>query len=772
MNDFNAASAYVAALTGNPDTIIDWRVIHDQNKDMQGRNIRGSLRECWQQLCDYNSQGWGVFCCINEMDGQGRKSENVKHIRTHVVDLDNVFTSHASYQQALNTYPLPSFSVQTSDNKYHIYWIVEPYVGNDFYTLHQRKIAQLYSGDETIIDAARVLRVPGFYHCKNEPRMVTFSALAGLGSNITYQIIEQSLAHVNIFHANSTRYPLGDESMSAPGMDWIRFAFSKVDPNDLDRREWLKFSAAIKQAAWLYYDENTLCQEWLNWCSNYSENDDGENLKLWNSVKDTEVGWPYVAKMKEIHAYIAFGFKEIAPPISQQENKQLTTQEQTAPTIAEEVTIPDEILDVEQCQNWFKDCYFIERIGEIFSRSGRFMNSTKFNGRYGGKNFIITSTGKITDEAWKAALRSTLWTVPKVDHVRFLPDHKTFEIITDALGRKGLNTYIPAIVSAKQGDMTLWFEWLDKILPDRNDQKILTDYLAHAAKYPGYKIPWAPMVQSTEGIGKTIFREVMAQALGDMYVYSPKAPELVKSGSTFNGWMRGKLLIVVDEIKIDERRELIEILKPMITDSKVEIQSKGVDQEMEDNPANWLFFSNYKDAIPISQNGRRYCIFYSGLQNRNDLLNVGMDDVYFNKLWGWLRDGGGSQAVAYWLLNHPIKCGELPVRSPQTSSFDEALKISRSPMETVIADCVSDNIIGFKAGYISVLKVIEHCKLAGIRTPTTRSVMNCLENMGYSYLGKAVRPYIQEHVSNRTELYGIVEHLSIDQYGLTQGYEL
>ena len=399
------------------------------------------------------------------------------------------------------------------------------------------------------------------------------------------------------------------------------------------------------------------------------------------------------------------------------------------------------------------------------------MGSTSFNGRYGGKQFIITSTGKVTDEPWKAALRSTCWTIPKVDHVRFLPDHPTFEIVEDSLNRRGLNTYIPAKIDAQPGDVSIWLDWFDRILPNKEDQKVLFDYMAHCVKFPGYKIPWAPLVQSAQGIGKTIFREVMSHALGDMYVYSPKAPELVKSGSTFNAWMRGKLLIMVDEIKIDERRELIEILKPMITDSRVEIQSKGVDQDMEDNPANWIFFSNYKDAVPINKDDRRYAIFYSALQSKADILNTGMDDVYFNRLWPWLRDEGGLQAVAHWLLNYPIECGQIPVRAPETSSHAEAITISRSPLEVIIADCIGDELPGFRGGYISTLSIIAKAKGSGIRTPSVRTVQSCLETMGHVHLGRAKRAYIQEDVNRRTELYGSLSSLDVEGYGRAQGYE-
>lgn len=764
MQDYNQALAYIITLTGSPDTVVDFRCINDRDKATPAHNYRGTLAELWYTLCDYNNRQYGIFCNINCMDGVGRELANVAHIRAHVVDLDNVATARASYDRAIASHPVPTFGVQTSPGKFHVYWIMEPYTGNEFYTIHQRKLRQVYDGDRSVIDPTRVLRVPGFYHLKGEAFMVNCWSISNTVTKA--ETMQSVLAAVNVIDGHSGRFPLGEPTMAAPSLEWLKFAMTMLDPNQLDRSEWLSFSAAIKQAGWNHADEATLQKMWLEWCAQYQHNNEGENLKLWNSVRDTEVGWPSIERKTPVKAYEAFGFKtNEAPPVIQ-------PKQQSAPASAQEQTDSmGEILDAVECQQWFKDCYFINRTGEIFSRAGRFMNATKFNGQYGGKVFIYTSTGKTTDEAWKAALRSTVWTIPKVDHIRFLPDRPLFDIIVDNLGRKGLNTYIPARIDAKPGDVSMWLQHVAKILPNADDQKLFYDYLAHAVKYPGYKIPWAPLLQSAEGVGKTVFYEVMKHALGDMYIYSPKAQELIASGSKFNAWMRGKLMIIVNEIKVDERRELIEILKPMITDAQVEVQSKGVDQEMEDNPANWLLFSNHKDAIPVTKNGRRYAIFYSALSNAGDIAAAGMDKPYFDALWAWLREGGGLQAIAHWLLNYPIERGAIPVRAPETSSHMEALRRSRSPMEVLIAECVENGAPGFRGGFVSTLAVVNRSKIAGLRSPSTWAAQQCLESMGYVEIGRAPRPYAQESTESRATLYGMVSNLDVNQFGRAQGYE-
>lgn len=769
MNPYDDAAWYVTALTGDPDTIIDWRCIHDTNKGEPGINIRGKLSDVYDQLQGYNLQGYGVFCAINALDGHGRELVNIDHIRTHVVDLDNPITAQANYSRAAAS---GTFAVQSSPGKYHVYWRVKPYTSNNYYTMIQRKFAQFYDGDKSIIDATRVMRVPGFYHCKGEPYLVTGHVLTN--RIYDHSEIDQMLQAVNVIDHTGMRSPLGEASMSAPSLEWLKAALNLMNPNDMDRSEWLSFSAAIKQAGWNHAEDDELYDIWSNWCAKYSENDDGENRKLWNSIRDTEVGWPSIERRSTVKAYMKFGNPEDL--LNSHNNKINTSDNNDTPvTVSQtgEVNTSQfgEILSQYECQEWFKNCFFVEREGRVFNSRGRFMTSTQFNGAYGGKLFIITANGKVTDEPWKAALRSTLWQIPKVDHVRFLPDEEPFAIIEDDKFRLGLNTYFPANIDTRPGDISIFQDHLQRILPVESDQKLLLDYLAHIVQYPGHKIPWAPLLQSAEGIGKTVFTLVMKHTLGESYVYQPKAPELISSGSTFNAWMRGKLMIIVDEIKIDERRELIEILKPMISEDKIEIQAKGVDQDMEDNVANWLFFSNFKDAIPINKNGRRYSVFYSALQTEADILNAGMDKVYFDRLFDWLRTGGGLQAVAHYLLNYPIERGAIPVRSPETSSKEEALRISRSPMEVVIAEAVEDQIPGFRGGFVSTTQVIKRCKAAGIRTPNTRTVQACLEAMEYTHIGRSLRPYMQEDINSRSEIYGQLSTMRIEDYAKAQGYE-
>jgi len=175
--NYELAAAYTSTLA-TLDTVIDWRAIHDTDKGVPGHSRRGTLAEMWSWLCDMNGQGYGIFCNINQMDGIGRHLENVASVRAHVVDLDNS-SAAVNFDRASQFQPAPQFSVNSSPGKYHVYWLVNLYSGNDRCTAIQRKLRQLFDGDKACVDASRVMRVPGFYHRKGEPFMVTCATMAG-----------------------------------------------------------------------------------------------------------------------------------------------------------------------------------------------------------------------------------------------------------------------------------------------------------------------------------------------------------------------------------------------------------------------------------------------------------------------------------------------------------------------------------------------------------------------------------------------------------------
>lgn len=757
MTDFNLTTAYITSLTGNPNTECDWRIINDRNAGEMGINLRGSLTTVASQLQAYNQQGYGIFMTVNAMNPTGpRTLENVAYTRAHVVDLDDIISAQDSYNRAVRSNMPPHFAVQSSQGKFHLYWLVEPYKDNDFYSLQQRKLVQLYNSDPNVIDATRILRVPGFYHNKSTPQLVTCWGIHN-GPRYTAQQIADNLATINIVSVGGKRSELGDPKLAAPNINLLVYALNTIDPNTLTRDDWMATSAAFKQAGWSLTDENTLHNLWLQWCEKYHGDNKSEDLKMWTSFKDTQVGWSRFCRLvPEVLAMQYFGQPSTTP--------QGTPAPAATPEPCEMNNLP-EILDATAKQIWFKNCFFVESEGKIFSPTGRFMNQVQFNGRYGGKEFTIKSNGgKLTDEPWKAALRSIDWSIPKVDHCRFLPQEASFSVIVDDMGRKGLNTYIPANIKAVEGDVSRWKDYLTRIFNTPEDIKIFEDYVAHCIKFPGWKIPWSVLLQSAKGIGKQMISDIIKHAVGEPYTYQPDAEELVSGVSQFNGWMRNKLMILVDEVRVGDRNDLMNGLKTIITDRRIAIESKGVDQEMEDNVANWIFFSNFKDAFPIDENERRYCIFYSKLQSALQIEEAGLNKDFFDGMYHWLECEEGFEKLAWYYLHYPIERGSLPHRAPHTSSYEEVIRIGRSPLRVILDDKINAGERGFRGGYVSYVMFQKAVAESSMRNkPLEHTLKAIIESKGYYELGYTKAPVPGEDLKQPSLIFGL-KGLSVDGY--------
>ncbi|MET4519089.1 DUF5906 domain-containing protein [Bradyrhizobium sp. I1.7.5] len=617
-------------------------------------------------------------------------------------DLRTAVQRNRPRQVASQFNPPPSFAVQSSPGKLHVYWQTQQHDDRDRFTLLQRKLRTVFDGDKRVVDPSRVLRLPGTIHAKNPdtPHLVTCWALSNYNKPIDPGALEAALYGVSVIDGTGERYPLGEPKMQAPGWDWCLRALAETNPNDLDRSEWIGFTAAWKQAAWNLANEDQLIQAWSQWSMQYTLEDGSKPTpaylkKNWNSVRNTEVGWPSLERRNgNLHALRLFGQK-----LQEQERKSTPLpmpheQQQSMPVPTGEL-----LTDSEQ-REWFKGCVLIGPENTIIGPRGIRYDVGSFNSTYGGKNFVIDGLGKTVNKPWEAATNSRLWRIPTVDGTCFRPQQATGEIVTDGLSRTYINTYIPATIERMDGDAMPFLRHVALVLPDANDQRIVIEFLAHNVRFPGHKIPWAPLIQSAEGIGKNVFEQIMRHVIDTQYFYQPKAKQLNDSGSKFNGWMEGKLFFLVDEIKTDEKRDMVETLKPFITETELEIEGKNINQRMGDTPGNWLFFSNHKDAIPIHKNGRRFASFYSPIQTAGDLTSRGMNDDYFsglNGLFSWLgneQNGGhktGLKIVANYLLNYPIQCGAIPMRAPTTTGTAEALIESRGWLEQLIAEAVDDD---------------------------------------------------------------------------------
>lgn len=395
-----------------------------------------------------------------------------------------------------------------------------------------------------------------------------------------------------------------------------------------------------------------------------------------------------------------------------------------------------QMLSADEQIKLFKGCVYIAETNRIFTPNGSMLKSDQFNAMYGGYSFVVDQEGeKTTKKAWEAFTESQVLHNPKVDSMTFRPDLKPCSIV-ESDGWRYVNTYVPIDVPMVEGDVTPFMTHLRKVLPDERDQTILLSYMASCIQYKGYKIQWAPLLQGVVGNGKTLFTRCVAYAIGDRYTHMPPALEISEK---FNAWLFNTLFIGVEDIYVPSNKmEMIETLKPMITNKRLARRAMNTDQAMHNICCNFMFNSNHKDGIKDATKDRRYCVFYSAQQEKCDLVRDGMTGSYFSNLYDWLDNDAGYAKVASFLTNYAIPAEFNPTLScqtaPTTSSTAEAAAIGMGSVEQEIIEAIDEGRTGFAGGWVSSFKLdalIDGLRKSGMVPRSKRREL--MRSLGYDY---------------------------------------
>jgi len=353
--------------------------------------------------------------------------------------------------------------------------------------------------------------------------------------------------------------------------------------------------------------------------------------------------------------------------------------------------------------DYFKGCVYIRSLHRVLIPSGEVLKPDQFKATYGGYIFALDADGeKTTKNAFEAFTESQVVSYPQATNPAFKPEIEPGKLFYED-GLLNVNTYTPAHVRLMQGDVSPFLDHLALLLPDEGDRRILTAYMAACIQHKGIKFQWAPLIQGAPGNGKTLLTRAVRYAVGRKYTHMPKANDL---DNKFNGWLQGKILIGVEDIYVPEHRaEIIEALKPMITGGDgIEIQFKGADQITVDVCANFILNSNHKDAIRKDEDERRFSMFFTAQQSKDDINAAGMGGDYFPRLYQWLN-GDGYAITANYLSTYKIPYELNPaggcIRAPLTSSTAEAIQAGKGRVESEILEAIDEGRQGFAGGWVS-----------------------------------------------------------------------
>ncbi|WP_157790071.1 primase-helicase family protein [Bradyrhizobium japonicum] len=204
------------------------------------------------------------------------------------------------------------------------------------------------------------------------------------------------------------------------------------------------------------------------------------------------------------------------------------------------------------------------------------------------------------------------------------------------------------------------------------------NFLAHLVQRPQERIGHALLITSeAKGIGKSTLGTVVRRLVGEQNSRVAQTKDLK---SSFDGWLIGKLVVQVDEVYEAGNWDLANKLKPLITEPTVSANIKYGPQLEIENYARFIMFSNHSAPLNIEEGDRRYFVFNSKAQPR--------DDEYYDRLYGYIETPEAMEALYGFLMRRDLSSFNPFRRPPMTDAKRQIIAESEHPLHTYIIDAV------------------------------------------------------------------------------------
>ena len=188
----------------------------------------------------------------------------------------------------------------------------------------------------------------------------------------------------------------------------------------------------------------------------------------------------------------------------------------------------------------------------------------------------------------------------------------------------------------------------------------LLGWMARMIQRPGEPGQTAVVLRGEQGTGKSFLAKQLGALLGRHYMQVGNSSQLV---GNFNAHLRDCVFLFADEAFYAGDKKHEGVLKMIVTEDTMAIESKGVDIETATNCLHLMMASNHEWVVPAhSRNERRFLVLDVGDAHTRDT-------EYFGAIQAQM-DNGGREGLLYSMLNTDLSGYD--VRNvPRTKALEE-----------------------------------------------------------------------------------------------------
>lgn len=214
---------------------------------------------------------------------------------------------------------------------------------------------------------------------------------------------------------------------------------------------------------------------------------------------------------------------------------------------------------------------------------------------------------------------------------------------------------------------------------DEDSFKYLVSYIADMFQNTDTLPETALLFKSGQGVGKDLMIDYIQKMLGQSYVY--RTAKLDEIFDKFNGSLKNKIVLQLNEIQGSDGFAKKENLKDLITAKDVNINEKNLKPYTLSNYMRIFIFSNNLTPIEIPHDDRRYCVFECGKKK---------DRAYYNKLVHNMKNPDIIESLVNYFKSYDISNFDIKDR-PITKAYKTMQESNIHPLYEYLYQTFGDN---------------------------------------------------------------------------------
>lgn len=224
------------------------------------------------------------------------------------------------------------------------------------------------------------------------------------------------------------------------------------------------------------------------------------------------------------------------------------------------------------------------------------------------------------------------------------------------------------------------------MFPREEDYQLIMSWMIFTVTVPQKRIPWAPLLISKPGVGKSWLYLLLCKLMGEDNCSLIRDTDLE---SNFNGFLSEKTLVCLDDVEKGKQLQLA--LNSMLTAPTLTINHKYGKTGTERMFFNFICFTNPGRAIALQQNDRRFWV--------NNIAAAPRPDSYYTLLFNWLESDGPAH-LYQWMKRQDLSGFSYAAPPAVSAAKEDMIEASLGIFEEIIFNAINEETGPFIADIV------------------------------------------------------------------------